>query len=74
MHSCFPMEGLDFIMGSDIIGAENSWISASQIWLLYFNSCLNPVIYAFYPWFRKVVKHIVTLQILQPGSSEANIL
>uniref|UniRef100_A0A4W6CD94 G-protein coupled receptors family 1 profile domain-containing protein n=1 Tax=Lates calcarifer TaxID=8187 RepID=A0A4W6CD94_LATCA len=43
--------------------------------LVYFNSCLNPVIYAFfYPWFRKAVKHIVTLQILQPGSSGANVL
>ncbi|XP_028250385.1 trace amine-associated receptor 13c-like [Parambassis ranga] len=45
------------------------------ICLLFLNSCLNPLIYAlFYPWFRKSVKHIVTLQILQPGSREANIL
>ncbi|XP_054915937.1 trace amine-associated receptor 13c-like [Poeciliopsis prolifica] len=45
------------------------------IFLFYFNSCLNPVIYAlFYRWFRKAVKLIVTLQILQPGSREANIL
>ncbi|XP_028250382.1 trace amine-associated receptor 13c-like [Parambassis ranga] len=43
--------------------------------LILLNSCMNPVIYAlFYPWFRKAVKHIVTLQILQPGSREANIL
>ncbi|KAM9347741.1 trace amine-associated receptor 13c-like [Symphorus nematophorus] len=42
--------------------------------LYYFNSCLNPVIYAFcYPWFRKSVKLIVTLQILQPDSCDANI-
>ncbi|XP_026232376.1 trace amine-associated receptor 13c-like [Anabas testudineus] len=53
----------------------NSLDGIYQIWLLYFNSCLNPVIYALlYPWFRKTVKHIVTLQILQPGSSDANIL
>ncbi|XP_040912703.1 trace amine-associated receptor 13c-like [Toxotes jaculatrix] len=45
------------------------------LYLLYFNSCVNPVIYAlFYPWFRKAVKLIVTLQILQPGSREANVL
>ncbi|KAF7642823.1 hypothetical protein LDENG_00250140 [Lucifuga dentata] len=43
--------------------------------LLYFNSCLNPIIYAFfYPWFRKSIKFIITLQILQPGSHEANIM
>jgi len=43
--------------------------------LLYCNSCFNPVIYAlFYPWFRKAIKLTVTLQILQPGSCEANIL
>ncbi|KAF3694407.1 Trace amine-associated receptor 13c [Channa argus] len=43
--------------------------------LYCFNSCLNPLIYAlFYPWFRRAVKLIVTLQILQPGSREANVL
>ncbi|KAF7640740.1 hypothetical protein LDENG_00018190, partial [Lucifuga dentata] len=43
--------------------------------LFYFNSCLNPVIYAFcYPWFRKCIKVIVTLQILQPGSCQTKIL
>nr|XP_020444614.1 trace amine-associated receptor 4-like [Monopterus albus] len=49
--------------------------SASYVvFLYYFNSCLNPVIYAlFYPWFRKSVKLVVTLQILQTGSCEANV-
>ncbi|XP_049450139.1 trace amine-associated receptor 8a-like [Epinephelus fuscoguttatus] len=43
--------------------------------LFYFNSCLNPLIYALsYSWFRKAVKLIVSLQILQPGSCETNIL
>ncbi|KAF3694403.1 Trace amine-associated receptor 7b [Channa argus] len=45
------------------------------IYLLYFNSCLNPVIYAlFYPWFRRASKLIVTCRILQPGSRDTNIL
>uniref|UniRef100_A0A8C5GK33 G-protein coupled receptors family 1 profile domain-containing protein n=1 Tax=Gouania willdenowi TaxID=441366 RepID=A0A8C5GK33_GOUWI len=45
------------------------------IGLFYFNSLLNPVIYAFlYPWFRKCVKCVFSLQILKSGSSEANIL
>ncbi|XP_075334904.1 trace amine-associated receptor 13c-like [Odontesthes bonariensis] len=43
--------------------------------LFYCNSCFNPVIYAlFYPWFRKALKLTITLQILQPGSCEANML
>uniref|UniRef100_A0A8C5D6A8 G-protein coupled receptors family 1 profile domain-containing protein n=1 Tax=Gouania willdenowi TaxID=441366 RepID=A0A8C5D6A8_GOUWI len=43
--------------------------------LCYFNSCVNPMIYVFlYPWFRKCVKCIFSLQILKSGSSEANIM
>ncbi|XP_033471296.2 trace amine-associated receptor 13c-like [Epinephelus lanceolatus] len=54
---------------------NNSSSAVFVIWLYYFNSCLNPVIYAFfYPWFRKSVKLIATLKILQPGSCETNIL
>ncbi|XP_077947542.1 trace amine-associated receptor 13c-like [Gasterosteus aculeatus] len=45
------------------------------IWLFQFNSCLNPLIYAIlYPWFRKSIKVIVTLQILKPGSYRTNML
>ncbi|XP_071393463.1 trace amine-associated receptor 13c-like [Centroberyx affinis] len=59
--------------------AQDNMTSASSetfvVSLVYVNSCLNPVIYAFfYPWFRKSIKLIVTLQILQPDSCEANIL
>ncbi|XP_030284377.1 trace amine-associated receptor 13c-like [Sparus aurata] len=53
----------------------NASSAAFVLWLYGFNSCLNPVVYAFcYPWLRKSVKLIVTFQILQPDSSEANIL
>ncbi|XP_026150770.1 trace amine-associated receptor 13c-like [Mastacembelus armatus] len=55
--------------------ALNGSSAAFVLYLYYFNSCLNPLIYAlFYPWFRKTVKLIVTLKILQPGSREANVL
>ncbi|XP_068602482.1 trace amine-associated receptor 13c-like [Brachionichthys hirsutus] len=58
---------------------ENSLFTVSSVplqnWLFYFNSCLNPVIYAFcYPWYRKSVKLILTFKILEPDSSEANVL
>ncbi|XP_036965941.1 trace amine-associated receptor 13c-like [Acanthopagrus latus] len=63
---------------SSLIG-QNTLFSVTSVpletWLFYFNSCLNPVIYAFcYPWFRKSIQFIVTLKILQPDSCEANIL
>ncbi|XP_042282718.1 trace amine-associated receptor 6-like [Thunnus maccoyii] len=70
---CFSPYYCVSLTGQDIL--VRSTTEAFMIFLMYFNSCLNPVIYAFfYPWFKKAVKLIVTLQILQPDSCEANIL
>ncbi|XP_038157372.1 trace amine-associated receptor 13c-like [Cyprinodon tularosa] len=52
---------------------ENAAVSASNVTviLFYVNSTLNPLMYAlFYPWFRKSVKLIFTLQILKPDSCD----
>uniref|UniRef100_A0AAQ6IPY4 G-protein coupled receptors family 1 profile domain-containing protein n=1 Tax=Anabas testudineus TaxID=64144 RepID=A0AAQ6IPY4_ANATE len=58
-----------------LTGQDNVMNASSVALCLYsFNSCLNPVIYAFfYPWFRKSIKHILTLTILQSDSCETNM-
>ncbi|XP_026150835.1 trace amine-associated receptor 13c-like [Mastacembelus armatus] len=64
---CVCLSGSSIMIGSAI--------EAFLSFLTFSNSGLNPLIYAlFYPWFRKAMKHIVTLQILKPGSREANML
>ncbi|XP_040913561.1 trace amine-associated receptor 13c-like [Toxotes jaculatrix] len=64
---CLTIAVVNNLIGTSFVGFD--------IWLLYFNSCLNPVIYvSFYPWFRKAIKHITTLQILQPGSRDTSLL
>uniref|UniRef100_A0A8C1JU64 G-protein coupled receptors family 1 profile domain-containing protein n=1 Tax=Cyprinus carpio TaxID=7962 RepID=A0A8C1JU64_CYPCA len=56
------------------ISVISSTIKNILAWVMYTNSGLNPLIYAlFYPWFRKTVKHILTLKIFQPASSLVNI-
>ncbi|XP_068602373.1 trace amine-associated receptor 13c-like [Brachionichthys hirsutus] len=59
--------------GQDYLSSEE--FSVFTLWLLYCNSSLNPIVYAFfYPWFRKSMKLIVKLQILQPNSCDSSIL
>ncbi|XP_029294080.1 trace amine-associated receptor 13c-like [Cottoperca gobio] len=69
---CFFPSYSPSLKGEDIVSGISSRFMA---WLLYLNSCLNPVIYAFfYPWFRKSMNLIVTFKILRPDSCDANIL
>ncbi|XP_068602247.1 trace amine-associated receptor 8a-like [Brachionichthys hirsutus] len=66
-YFCFVIPGQDTIIDTSLF----SFI----ITLFYFKSCLNPLIYAlFYPWFRKSIKLIFTLKILQTNSCNTNIL
>ncbi|XP_067373043.1 trace amine-associated receptor 13c-like [Channa argus] len=66
-YYCVALTGQDNMM--------NASSAAFVICLYYLNACLNPVVYAlFYPWFRKSIKLILTLRILQPDSCEANML
>lgn len=66
-YYCLSLTGGNILIGSS---AE-----AAMSFLMYFNSCLNPLIYALlYPWFRRAIRLIVTLQILQPDSCETSML
>ncbi|XP_026187435.1 trace amine-associated receptor 13c-like [Mastacembelus armatus] len=64
---CVSLSGSELTIGSST--------NVIMFFLVLFNSCLNPIIYTFlYPWFRKSVKLIVTLEILQPNSCMINVL
>uniref|UniRef100_A0A8C6U945 G-protein coupled receptors family 1 profile domain-containing protein n=1 Tax=Neogobius melanostomus TaxID=47308 RepID=A0A8C6U945_9GOBI len=65
---CYCPYYIVVLSGGYMMGASLEVVLA---FAMYVNSCLNPVIYALlYPWFRKAIKSIITLQILSPGSCD----
>ncbi|XP_026217257.1 trace amine-associated receptor 13c-like [Anabas testudineus] len=62
-----------------VVAGEDTSTSLSYYslvtWIMLLNSCLNPLIYAlFYSWFRKAIKLVFTLRILQAHSQEVLVM
>ncbi|XP_033843391.1 trace amine-associated receptor 7e-like [Periophthalmus magnuspinnatus] len=67
-YYCVAYSGVNLLF----LGAP---IEMVMLFLMLFNSCLNPLIYAMlYPWFRKTIELIVTLKILKSGSRDFMVL
>ncbi|XP_068575819.1 trace amine-associated receptor 13c-like [Cebidichthys violaceus] len=66
---CFCPYYYPSLAGKDTSTSASYFVVLSCIMVL--NSTVNPLIYAlFYPWFRKAIKLIITLKILQPHSQD----
>nr|XP_020842830.1 trace amine-associated receptor 6-like [Phascolarctos cinereus] len=65
---------IDALIDAFIGFVTPAYIYEILCWFAYYNSAMNPLIYAFfYPWFRKAIKLIVTGEILQDSSSTTNL-
>ncbi|XP_048093555.1 trace amine-associated receptor 13c-like [Alosa alosa] len=65
---------MPYNLSSLAYSTDLSYLFKCLVWIMYLNSCMNPIIYAlFYPWFKVSTKYIITLAILHPGSSYFNV-
>uniref|UniRef100_A0A8C8UB18 G-protein coupled receptors family 1 profile domain-containing protein n=1 Tax=Peromyscus maniculatus bairdii TaxID=230844 RepID=A0A8C8UB18_PERMB len=77
-HLAFVISWLPYTMDT-LIDAYMGFITPAYIyeiccWGAYYNSALNPLIYAlFYPWFRKAIKLILSGEILKGHSSTTTL-
>ncbi|KAM9820402.1 trace amine-associated receptor 13c-like [Neosynchiropus ocellatus] len=70
---CFCPYFYPTLLGHEI--SSSSTYFAALSWVMMLNSSVNPLIYVlFYPWFRKAVRLICTLQILLPNSRDIRVL
>ena len=65
---------LDSIIDAFLGFITPTYIYEILVWIAYYNSAMNPLIYAFfYPWFQKAIKLIVTGKVLRENSSTVNL-
>ncbi|XP_060761467.1 trace amine-associated receptor 13c-like [Neoarius graeffei] len=70
---CFLPYFIYSLLG-DVIEVQQETFN-TIIFIIFLNSTINPFIYAlFYPWFRRCIKLIITLQIFQTDSALINVL